>query len=239
MTAKALFTETQARLIWDTIKLLRTSGLLRNASRLARPDDPGPHPVFVKNVSGEAIPPFACMQVTGTEDADGITYVKVTQPDSLDGQYLFNGESEIETSGFGMSFPWGVVKMLTDGTITAGGIYGPTVDEWTIEESAGGPFVVYGADNTADGVARGRFLGGGSGSDNRMVIFELTSGFTSGAASADFSELDGTPIESGTLLDPTEIVGEDLGEGAAGLAFKQGSQYVFVNAKCGQDEEEA
>src|SRR5690606_21209437 len=61
---------------------------------------------------------------------------------------------------FGMSFPWGVVKMLTDGeAITANGIYGPTIDAWTIEESAGGPFVVYGADNTGDDVARGRFLG--------------------------------------------------------------------------------
>lgn len=73
----------------------------------------------------------------------------------------------------------------------------------------------------------------------RVVVFELTSGFTSGVASADFEEIDGTPIESGSLLDPTEIVGSDLSSGAVGLAFKRGSQYVFLNAKCGQDEEEA
>lgn len=235
MTAKALFTEPQAQLIWDTIKLLRTSGLLRNVSRLARPDDPGPYPVFVKNVSGEAIPPFACMQVDGTEDVDEITYVKVDKPSSTDGQYLFNGESEIEEDGFGMSFPWGVVKMLTDGTITAGGIYSPTVDAWTIEVAAGGPFVVYGADNTGDDVARGRFLGGGGGS--RLVRFAMTGDWSGNVADADFQEMDGTAIGADTLRDPEGIFAA-LGDGDRGLAMLQGGKYWAVQAACPAPPEE-
>lgn len=71
----------------------------------------------------------------------------------------------------------------------------------------------------------------------RVVVFTLSDDFVGTTASADFAEVDGTPIGSGVLRDPTGIVGSSLTVGDKGLAYKKGSQYVFLNAHCDQEGE--
>lgn len=65
----------------------------------------------------------------------------------------------------------------------------------------------------------------------RLVRFEMTGDWSSIAADADFSEMDGTPIGSDALLDPEGIF-ETLESGAKGLAMFQGGEYFAVQAKC-------
>jgi hypothetical protein len=172
MTDIGGFTPSQARETWDVVKLLRSSGLLRNLSKVSLPDDPGLAQVLVKNESGEAIPAFACMEILGTEVVDDRTFLKVTKPTKTDGKYIFNHDREIEEDGLGMALPWGVVRMLGDdpGEPTE---HGATVGAWTVQEEAGGPFVVYGADAYGTGIVKGRITGGGSG-NLQIIQFTLT-----------------------------------------------------------------
>ena len=154
------FTPQQAREVWDTTKLLRSSGLLRNLSKLTRPAEPGLDQVFVKNTETEhKIPPFGCMQITGTEVSGEYTYITVKRPTETNGYYLFNHDNEIEEEGFGMALPWGIVRMLA-ASAEPNKQYGPVIDSWEIARQDSGPFVVYGPDNTRTGIAKGRITGG-------------------------------------------------------------------------------
>jgi hypothetical protein len=167
------FTPSQAREVWETTKLLRSSGLLRNLSTLARPDDPGLHQVFVKNTETEhAVPPFGCMQITGTAEVGEYTYITVKRPTETDGFYLFNHDTEIEAEGFGMALPWGIVRML-GGSAEPNKQYEPVIDSWEIAQQDGGPFTVYGPDNTREGVVKGRI--GSAGSRAQIIQFSLVS----------------------------------------------------------------
>lgn len=75
---------------------------------------------------------------------------------------------------------------------------------------------------------------GGGGS--RLVRFEMTGDWSSGAADADFFEMDGTAIGADTLRDPESIFAE-LGEGDRGLAMMQGGMYWAVQAACPAEDE--
>jgi hypothetical protein len=80
------------------------------------------------------------------------------------------------------------------------------------------------------------FLGGGGGGNGgggiRLVIFELTGAWLSGAADADFYEMDNTTlIEASELLDPLGG-GEILGIGDVGYAIFQDGNYYFTGTPC-------
>ena len=226
MTDFAAFTPDQAREVWDTIKLLRSSGLLRNISKLSRPNDPGIHQVFVKNTSGEEIPPFACMQVDGTEVIGALTYIKVKKPTVIDSQYLFNHDTAIEIAGHGMCLPWDVVRMR--GTASSvNKCYGVTVGGWDVQEEDAGPFVVFGSDNTRSGILRGRFKGGG----DTLERFTLLQDLADGTALATIQNMDGEEIETDTVRDPLNIF-EELVIGAEGLAMRQCGKHYVIQAPC-------
>lgn len=58
-----VFTPEQARLLWRDYQQRMRSG----SARLPIYQDTSPHRVFVKNDSGEQIPPFGCMEIMGVE----------------------------------------------------------------------------------------------------------------------------------------------------------------------------
>lgn len=158
------FSPDQARDILDTVRQVRALGLLSRPSQVARPVESPQWPVWVKNTETSlAVPAFGCMEVFGVENVGDLTYVKIRRPTVTDGVYLFNYDTEIEASGLGMSTPWGLVRMLGDGNaVTAMTRYGPVVNQWYIEQTDGGPFEVFGEDNTADNILRGRSADGSS-----------------------------------------------------------------------------
>jgi len=149
------FSPEQAKLTWETIKEIRTSGLLKNAKPGAIVDDPGIHQVRVVNESGEEVPEFACMQIIDTLVDNGITYLRITKPTATDGKYIFNNASRIAIDEMGIGHTWDVVRMLGSGAAVPLAGYGATIGAWTIQQQDGGPFTVYGED-ALSGVYKGR-----------------------------------------------------------------------------------
>lgn len=130
-------------------------------------DEVSQHRVKVKNDSSEVIPAFACMRITGVEEINGQTCIKVEKPTSTDGEFLFNSQFAIAVAagdelGVGWAYRHGVVAMLGDAPTEPGAAFGPTVGSWEIEEG-GDKFVVFGRHDFSDRALVGRFNGGGGG----------------------------------------------------------------------------
>ena len=141
-----VFSPEQARLLWqDYQERKQLPAQLTKAFPQRRPiDEPSPHRVFVLNSdSYEAIPPYACMQITGTQVYAGRTVITVEKPTTLDGEYLFNSPYQIEAGAAGWAYRFGVVVMLGAAPSAPNVSYQPIVDSWEIEEG-GGPFTVFG-----------------------------------------------------------------------------------------------
>ena len=145
MDSIGVFTPEQARLLWQEYlsRQQLQSQLTKNYPQRRPLDEPSPHRVFVKNTSGEAIPAFACMQITGTAVYGERTVVNVTKPTTTDGVYLFNSPYEIAIDAAGWAYRFGVVVMLGDPPSEVGALYEANPGAWTVVEGSG-PFVVYG-----------------------------------------------------------------------------------------------
>ena len=135
-----VFTPAQRNDVLAVVKdyLTRTGLLSRNVGQQSYNQ---PLPVYVSNVSGVAVPSFACMQVTGTVEYGGQNYVTVTRPADTTGAaglYLFNGFEEIEIGGYGVAQDGPLVRVLTSGAaITCGANWQPTVAQWYASPGAG------------------------------------------------------------------------------------------------------
>ena len=177
MDAIGVYSPEQARILWQdylTRKQLPAQ-VTKHYPQRRTLDEPSPHRVFVRNDSGEEIPAYACMQVTGTAEVGDVTVVTVTKPTTTDGTYLFNCQYLIAIGANGWAFRFGVVIMLGIAPSEPGAMYGPIVSDWQIEE--GGSLVeVYGPHN-ADAYFGliGRFAGGGAIELSHGVILEVCS----------------------------------------------------------------
>lgn len=172
-----------AKMVLEVVRYLRQSGYVITRPGRGDQNIAPPTPIYVRNDSGEAIPPFACMQTTGTVEAGGQNYITVDKPadtDGASGAYLFNGVAEIEIDGYGVAHDGPVVRMLTDGSsVSSGQQWSPAVGEWAVEPGAG-PFIAIGADDIGTNVMRGR-IGGG------LVAVDVITGATLTSTHLEFS----------------------------------------------------
>jgi hypothetical protein len=180
MDSIGVFTPEQARLLWQDYQTRRQlqPHVTQNFPQRRQIDEVSPHRVFVKNDSGEEIPAYACLKITGTETVGGRTAITVDQPDSTTGEFLFNSQYAIAIDAVGWAYRFGIVVMLGDGeTPTAANVqYRPVAATWTIEEGAG-PFIVFGTHNVVTNALIGRFAGGGGSHQHGIVIEQLTRGY--------------------------------------------------------------
>jgi len=220
-----VFTPEQARLIWQDYQTRQqlVPQISQNFPQRRIVDEPSPHRVWVRNDSGETIPAYGCMQITGTVDVSGRTVVKVIKPNATDKEYLFNSQFEIADGGSGWAFRFGVVIMLgtapTDPTQ-----YRPIVASWNVEEGDG-PFVVFGEHNAVSNALIGR-IGAFPSGDGGVIEFKITSVTTKSSgpyiglkaanvvihgAPCSRSNLIGTTVEvidhSNELFDETTMIG--------------------------------
>ena len=144
------FSEADARLILDTVKQLRASGW-KSGPDSQRSLTPTDRPTFFYNDSGESIPPYSIMHVTGTIEIGPQNFVKVDKFDEdIDGAFLFNGHYEIDDKDTGIAQPGNQWLAKTDGaTVADGELWGPADGTWTLDKNAG-PFWVVGEDDLAD-----------------------------------------------------------------------------------------
>lgn len=136
-------------------------------------------PLFFRNTSGETIPPYACMQVTGTSVDTGRTYFDVTKPSDVDGTsgpYLFNIHREVSPGEYGISDA-GIESRasVSGGTISSGTRLIPVVDSWSLESDDEGQYMAAGVDSLGSSVYRVFFVGDTSDpAESRRIKFTTT-----------------------------------------------------------------
>lgn len=137
----AVFDEALAMEMVETFRALKASGLLATSGDEGLKQGlPGqqvyntPVPISVYNDSGQTVPAYGLMQVTGNLDEDGRNYVKITRPAGAvpPGLLLINGPSEIAVTGYGTAQSGPKYKLLHDGgTYAAGYTLGINIGAFT------------------------------------------------------------------------------------------------------------
>ena len=165
-----VFKKDTAQIILAVVRYLKESGYVIDRPGRKPQFIPPDAPIYVRNDSGEVIPAFACLQVTGAVDAGGQNYITVEKPvddTGAAGRYLFNGIAPIEVDGYGIADDGPLVRMLTDGTaVTAGDYWQPDIGEWAVIPG-GSMFSAVGDDDIETNIMRA-FIVSGSGGFTRI-----------------------------------------------------------------------
>jgi len=154
----AVFDEQTAREMLAAFKQLQASGLLEpdlkareqrgNLGKTVTHQQP---PIFVRNDSGETIPPYSFMQITGTINVtDSFCYVTVRKPihsTTLRCPLLFNGIYEIANGNYGVAQNGPVFSVKVDTVPSLGDRMGPLTGQWIA--GLGSMYAVIGEDTTA------------------------------------------------------------------------------------------
>lgn len=97
-------------------------------------------PLAFRNDSGEAIPQYAIMRVTGMVTVNSRSILTVAKPNTFGSQYshVVNGFVEVASGAYGSctaNFP---AKIKYNGTPAAGEVWGPRSGSWSLEDNTGG-----------------------------------------------------------------------------------------------------
>lgn len=146
------FTPTQADRVWRNA--LAFEKLTSVGAKTDRPITPTP--ISFVNKSGATIPPYGCIQITGTEETGGRNYLQVKRPfdyAGVMGPFLINGDREVIDDDLGTA-QWGpIYRAKTDGTTLAVGTrIGPTSNSF--EVGKGCLFTCCGVDDIEEDVIR-------------------------------------------------------------------------------------
>jgi hypothetical protein len=238
----AYFSKDNAKIILEVVRYLRANGFIMKPPTGAGQFIPPAAPIYVRNDSGVAVPPFACLQATGTVEVGGQNYITVDQPADTTGEagaYLFNGQEEIAASGdqrYGIAHDGPLCRMLTNGAAMTGGDKArPVVNQWYIE-LGGELFTIVGDDDIAADVVRG-VIGGGGGGGATLYRFETTAAYTSGTSvAATIKTMAGTTFASGATLKDPEAIFLGMASGTKGYCIEQGGEYFAYQAACNAEE---
>ncbi len=113
-----------------------------------------------RNDSGEVVPAFGIMEVTGLTIRDDDVVLTITKPSTTFGRpYVINGDSEVSIGGYGNctnSSP--CPQYYTTGTTPAiGDGYGPKPSQWTLEKNYPGTTKVIGLVDSTNKILYGSF----------------------------------------------------------------------------------
>lgn len=233
MTQVGTFTPDQSRLIWETVQRLRQSRFFRNGMEAVSQFDQSPIWVPFENTSGETIPPYAVMQVVGVDTVAGFTYLSVDKPSGPTAAVLVNNEFPVADGEFGSGYRFGVVNVLSSGTLSPGDACQTAASSWEIVAGPG-PFVILGdVDGIGGSIARLTGLGG-----VQFVRFQLAADLTGTTVSADIFDRDGTTLASGATLEDPEEIFTGLTSGTRGIGMADAGRYFILNANCPVEPEE-
>jgi len=154
----AVFDEQTAREMLAAFKQLQASGLLepdlKARDQRGNPGKTITHqqpPIFVRNDSGQTVPPYAFMQPAGTVNVtDSFCYVSVQKPihsSNFRCPLLINGMYEIESGAYGVAQQGPVYSLLGVPGLSLGERLASVDDEWFAEY--GSMYAVIGEDTTA------------------------------------------------------------------------------------------
>jgi hypothetical protein len=105
------------------------------------------------NDSGEEIPAFGVMRISGMRKKDGRPVIECKKPHTFgsQGQHRINGPVPVESSQYGVCLVGNHVAALydtADGTPAFGESWGPRDATWTLKKNTGGYRVLGNADTT-------------------------------------------------------------------------------------------
>ena len=176
----AVFDEATAKDVLETVRALKASGLLGPQTSEVQKGLDGQQvyntlpPILVFNDSGQTVPAYGLMQITGTLDEDGRNYIKIKRPaDSVPpGLLLINGPTEIAVAGYGTAQPGPTYRLLHDGgTYSAGYTLGINIGAFTA--TFGHLFTILGVDAIDTNIVRAMFA-----ECTRFVLAYTTGGAT-------------------------------------------------------------
>lgn len=232
MTKIGAYTPETSRMILDVVKYLVDSGfVITRPGRGMQNHLPQESPIYVRNDSGEEMPPFACMQVTGTVEAGGQNYVTVDKPADTTGdagEYLFNSLAPVENGKYGIAYAGPLVRVITNGsTVTCGDSWQPVVNQWYVA-TGGSLLSAVGDDDIETDVMRA-FIQTSGGTGDTHYLFTLTGTITGGGGAATIRNMaDDTEIATGqTVNDPLGHF-EGLTAGYRGICFLQNGEYYAL-----------
>lgn len=146
------FTPSQADRVWrNALAFEKTVTLGQKTDRPITPT-----PISFVNRSAQAVPPYGCIQITGTDEIGGRNYLEVKRPfdySGVMGPFLLNGDREVEPDDFGTA-QWGpIYRAKSDGsTLAVGTRIGPIADSF--EVGKGCLFTNCGPDDIEEDVLR-------------------------------------------------------------------------------------
>lgn len=132
--------------IRDAIRKIRSMPVYSDARDGTHHVEPAAANLLLKNDSGEAIPPWGCVQVSDVDMGINRIGLVGVKPTGSAGVFVFNGVREIPVDGVGPVHAGPIVRCLFgDGTGANGSTYGPVNDSWELEESTSGIATALGA----------------------------------------------------------------------------------------------
>jgi hypothetical protein len=103
-----VYTPKQAKRIWESVQAFERMG--STSATMAIPYTPTP--IYFVNKSTATIPAYGCVQMVGSSDIDGTTYIEVKRPfeyaNSVMGPFLLNGPGECSPDEIGTA-QWGPI----------------------------------------------------------------------------------------------------------------------------------
>ena len=150
--------------------------------------------VACKNTSGEAIPAFAVMRVTGVTDE----VLQVAKPNAAsDTKAVVNGPTPIPIAGFGNATydsPFFVLYETADGTPTFGDMWGTESGSWKLRAANDGFCALGGAVAGHAWFSSGGSMGGGTGT---LTVEEVDgSPSVANVATLRFDQVDGFVVST-------------------------------------------
>jgi hypothetical protein len=129
------YTPKQAKRIWDAVQAFERQGTASQGAFLPYT----PTPIYFVNKSTQTIPPYGCIQMIGSSEIDGTTYIEVDRPfdysDSVVGPFLLNGPGECLRDEIGTA-QWGPIFRATkdSSTYTTGTRMGPVASSFDLSK---------------------------------------------------------------------------------------------------------
>jgi hypothetical protein len=129
------YTPKQAKRIWDAVQAFERQGTASQGAFLPYT----PTPIYFVNKSTETIPPYGCIQMIGSSEIDGTTYIEVDRPfdytASVMGPFLLNGPGECLRDEIGTA-QWGPIFRATkdSATYTTGTRMGPVASSFDLSK---------------------------------------------------------------------------------------------------------
>ena len=130
-----VYTPKQAKRIWESVQAFERMGSASAAMAIPYT----PTPIYFVNRSTATIPAYGCVQMVGSSDIDGTTYIEVKRPfeyaNSVMGPFLLNGPGECLQDEIGTA-QWGPIfrAKKDSATYTTGTRMGPKASAFELEK---------------------------------------------------------------------------------------------------------